>query len=140
MRKIRFLTELGYSMRFWQIFIFILLSSCEEKPLTYTKEELYTLAKTGDPNLSLILPGNINEVIPCTDYGEGCLSVHRIMAKDLEMIAVEFDQPINAAKGAKAVRGWIVRNWVLDDVTGEPVLERFVKETLKAEPGYSITK
>ena len=124
---------------FCLLFIFLFLG-CEDKPLTYNKEELYKLAREGDPNLKLVLPSNMNEVIPCSDYGEGCLSGHRIMAKDLEFIAIEFDTPKHAKKSAQGIRAWVSRNWLFDDVTGEPVLEVFVKETLKAEPAFSIER
>ena len=42
-------------------------------------------------------------------------------------------QIVKAKFAAKKVRGFYVRNWMLDDVTGEPVLEKFVQESLEAK-------
>jgi hypothetical protein len=38
-----------------------------------------------------------------------------------------------AISAAKKFRGYYARNWLFDDVTGEPVLEKFVTEKLEAK-------
>lgn len=90
-------------------------------------------AQEGDPSVTVILPRSITEGVQCTDYTEGCISAHIVKIKNLEMIAVEFNSEKEAVLAAKKFRGYYIRNWLLDDVTGEPVLEKFVVEKLEAK-------
>lgn len=111
----------------------ILSASCSEtKELKYTKEELYFKAIKADPSVSFVLPKSITEGIQCTDYSEGCVAGHTVKVQNLEMIAVEFMTEEQAIYAAKKYRGYYVRNWLFDDVTGEPILEKFVSEKLGA--------
>jgi peptide deformylase len=110
----------------------ILSASCT-KELKYTKEELYRIATKADPSVSFVLPKSITEGISCADYGEGCLSGHTVSVKNLELIAVEYMTEEQAKFAAIKYRGYYVRNWLLDDVTGEPILEKFVSEKLQAK-------
>ena len=86
-----------------------------------------------DPTAALILPKSMSEGISCTDYTQGCIGGHTVKVKGLNFIAVEFDNTKNAKKAAKKIKGYYTRNWVLDDVAGEPILERFVVEHLEAK-------
>lgn len=110
----------------------ILSASCT-KELKYTKEEILALAQGKDPSVTVILPKSLTEGVTCTDYSEGCLSAHIVRVKNLDMIAVEFMTTENAIIGAKKIKGYQLRNWIFDDVTGEPVLERFVEKELEAK-------
>jgi hypothetical protein len=53
--------------------------------------------------------------------------------RKLELIAVEFETEEQAKAAARKFRGWYTRNWLLDDVTGEPALEDFVSRHLEAK-------
>lgn len=110
----------------------ILAASCT-KELKYTKEQLFDMARKGDPTLELVLPKTMNDGINCADYPEGCLSGHMVRVKGLVMIAVEFMTEEQAIFAAKKVKGYYVRNWIFDDVTGEPILEKFVVDFLEAK-------
>lgn len=114
------------------ILLSILTASCT-KEVKYTKEALLAKAQEGDPSVTVILPRSITEGVQCTDYTEGCISAHIVKIKNLEMIAVEFNSEKEAVLAAKKFRGYYIRNWLLDDVTGEPVLEKFVVEKLEAK-------
>lgn len=107
-------------------------ASCT-KEVKYSKEALLKKAQDADPSVSVILPRSINEGVTCGEYSEGCLSAHIVRVKQLDLIAVEFNNQANAIYAAKKFRGYYVRNWMLDDVTGEPVLEKFVTEKLEAK-------
>lgn len=109
-----------------------LLASCT-KEVKYTKEELFAIAQKKDPTVQLILPKSMSEGVSCSDYTEGCLSAHTVRVQNLDMIAVEFMTEEQAIYAAKKVRGFYVRNWMLDDVRGEPLLEKFVTEGLEAK-------
>lgn len=114
------------------ILLSILAASCT-KEVKYTKEALLAKAQEADPSVTVVLPRSISEGVQCTDYSEGCLSAHIVKIQNLEMIAVEFTKESEALFAAKKYRGYYLRNWLLDDVTGEPVLEKFVVEKLEAK-------
>ena len=110
----------------------ILSASCT-KELKYTKDQLYTKAFKYDASVSLILPKGINEGVHCSDYSEGCMSAHIVQVRNLNLIAVEFMTEEQAIYAAKKVRGYYTRNWLLDDVRGEPILEEFAVKGLEAK-------
>ena len=110
----------------------ILSASCT-KEVKYSKEELLAKAQAGEPSVTIILPRSINDGISCSNYTEGCMSGHTVKVKNLEMIAVEFGTEAEAKYAAKKIRGYYARNWVFDDVTGEPILEEFVSRVLDAK-------
>lgn len=106
----------------------------KEKEPTYLKEELLALAPAeGIDKVDVVLARDINDAVPCGDYGDGCLSAHRFRTRDLNFIAVEFETPGQAENAAKKIYAWTARNWLLDDVDGEPLLERWAAEHLKAK-------
>lgn len=90
-------------------------------------------AKAADPSVTVILPKSITEGVSCTDYSEGCMSAHIVRVRGLEFIAVEFMTEQDAIYAAKKFRGFYFYNWLFDDVTGEPELEKFVVEKLEAK-------
>jgi uncharacterized membrane protein len=110
----------------------ILSASCT-KELKYTKEQLLKKAQAADPSVSVMLPQSMNDGIKCSDYLEGCLSGHIVRVKGLDMIAVEFMTEDQAKRAASKVKGFYSRNWIFDDVRGEPVLEEFVQKHLEAK-------
>lgn len=109
-----------------------LLISCT-KELKYSKEELFAKSKAADASTTFIIPKNMNEGANCSDYTEGCISAHTVQVRHLDFIGVEFMTEAQAIYAAKKTRGYYVRNWLLDDVTGEPILEKFVTESLEAK-------
>jgi hypothetical protein len=114
------------------IFVIFLFASCT-KELKYSKEELYAKAKNADASTTFILPRTMTEGVSCGDYTEGCMSAHIVQVQKLDFIAVEFMTIDQAKLAAKKVRGYYVRNWLLDDVSGEPVLEKFAESALEAK-------
>lgn len=121
-----------------KIILFLLLSltfSCNDKKEepNYSKEALYKLAQDADPNVTFVLPKSINEGVNCSSYSDGCMSAHIVKVKNIDLIAVEYPSKADAIWAAKKIRAYYVRNWVLDDVRGEPVLEKFVEKYLGAK-------
>lgn len=123
---------MSYQFRFFLLALSILAVSCT-KEVKYSKEDLLKLAQKADPSVTVILPNSLTEGISCTDYPEGCVSAHIVRVQKLDLIAVEFQTEAEAIFAAKKVRGYYLRNWLLDDVRGEPVLEEFAVEKLKAK-------
>lgn len=110
----------------------ILSASCT-KEVKYSKEALLAKAQAVDPTVSVILPKTMAAGVTCAEYSEGCLSAHIVRIKNLDLIAVEFMSQSDAKFAARKFRGYYTRNWMLDDVTGEPILEKFVSEHLEAK-------
>lgn len=113
------------------IISFILLGCTKE--LKYSKEQLYSKALKADSSVTFVLPKNLTDGVHCTDYTEGCVAGHNVQVRKLDFIAVEFMTEAQAKYAAKKVRGYYSRNWLFDDVAGEPILERFVTEHLEAK-------
>lgn len=117
-------------MRFLLIVLF--LSACS-KEVRYSKEELLKKAQAADPSVSVILPSNMNEGVQCQDYSPVCVSGHVVSVRGIEMLALEFASEAEALEAAKKYRAYYTGNWIFDDVTGEPMLEKFVSESLGAK-------
>jgi hypothetical protein len=122
---------------YWLIALFILVG-CEKKPLLPNKVDIYNLTTAVDPNFKLILPKDINSGIKCSNYGDGCASAYSGTVLQLSMIFVEFDNEANALVAAQKIDAFIYKNWVFDDVNGEPELERFVKKAYGAQKAREI--
>jgi hypothetical protein len=114
------------------LIISFILSGCT-KELKYSKEQLYSKALKADSSVTFVLPKNLTDGVHCTDYTEGCVAGHNVQVRKLDFIAVEFMTEAQAKYAAKKVRGYYSRNWLFDDVAGEPILERFVTEHLEAK-------
>lgn len=110
----------------------LLFASCA-KEVKYTKEELFAKAQAADSSVTFVIPKSMSEGVSCTAYSEGCLSAHIVQVRKLDLIAVEFMSEDQAKYAAKKFRGYYLRNWLLDDVVGEPELERFVEQSLEAK-------
>ena len=98
-------------------------------------------ARAVDPNFDLVLPKDLNSGIQCSDYGPGCIGGVTGKVKGVEFIAVEFMNEDQAWSEARKINQYWVKNWVLDDVKGEPIIEEFVKKAFKAEeslPGVKL--
>jgi len=113
--------------------------ACEKKQVLPDKVDIYKLTTAVDPNFKLIIPKDMNSGIKCINYGEGCLSGYSGTVLQLPMIFVEFDTEANALIAAQKIDGFIFKNWIFDDVTGEPELERFVIKAYGAQKARSIS-
>ncbi len=119
---------------FGQILLSLLLLSCSKEEPTLTKEQMLDFTpKEGADKVEIVLARDINDAIPCSDYGEGCLSAHKLKTRGLGFIAVEFQTVAQAESAARKIYGWTVQNWLLDDVDGEPELERWAEKYFKVK-------
>jgi hypothetical protein len=122
-------------MKYFLIVLLFIVTSCscqKEEPIIYMGNEILDLVKIGDPKVIIKLPSKETEVIRCDTYLPPCKTSHLYIIKELEVIFLEYNTQDEAIKAAKAINGYYLRNWVIDDVVGEPILERFVEEYLKA--------
>lgn len=112
------------------------LTSCSEEKI-YTPLEMFDMAYKFDNTIEEVRIGvkEKDRQIDCSDYPEeGCLkgSPKRFKIRLVEMIVVQYMTTLDACRAAAKIGQWHARNWLFDDVTGEPVLEDFVKQVYKA--------
>jgi len=121
-------------MKFLILPLFLILLSCtDDRPHNYSKEEIFMMAREGDPEVEVIVPKSISEsLVNCTDYKPACRYGFRVKIKRIQMVAIYYENQDNALKAATRIRGYVARNWVFDEVKGEPILERFVKKYFDA--------
>lgn len=129
----------------WPLFFFIFLQSvsvfisCAKKEVV-TEVEMYEMAKKVEPDIELILPKTLNDGVKCSDYGPKCLGGKQAKLRSVVLTVVQFEDSEHAKITADALGQYYFKNWVFDDVTGEPVLEHFVKTAFNAEKGVIKNK
>lgn len=119
------------------IFCLFLLFGCTGEKKRYSATELWFKALKFDETIEQVpIPQHeAHRRILCQNYGDGCVpgSGKRILIRKVELIAVEFIDEEHAKAEALRLNGYFFKNWFFDDVTGEPVLESFVKEAFGAQ-------
>lgn len=121
----------------WFIFLFILVScSCSEELPNYSKEEMLGFAREADPNMKIKIGDLSKTLVDCKDYIPRCRTGFRVVLKGIKFNALLYNDQKTALIAAKRIRGFIARNWVFDEVRGEPVLERMVTKFLKGKPAF----
>jgi len=123
----------------WIIALFIFLASCSENK-NPSKFDILRIGEKSDKTIRTALPSSIDEGIKCSSYGPNCLSAHIFVIKKLEAIFVEFQNEESAKFVAEQLNAFYYKNWVFDDVAGEPILENFVTNVYKAKRMGSLTK
>jgi hypothetical protein len=110
----------------------LLLIACS-KEVRYSKEALLKKAQAADPSVTVILPSSMNDGVQCQEYLPPCISGHVVSVRGIEMLALEYENEAKAKEVAQKYKAYFVGNWIFDDVTGEPLLEKFVTENLGAK-------
>ncbi len=113
----------------------IMILSCSEE--VFTKKQLMQLTLENDPQATYVIPKTMEDGIKCEDYGgkDACVSGHTIRLLGLEAVYVEYKSEKLAKKYAKIYNGYYARNWMFDEVQGEPILENFVVKVYGAKKG-----
>ena len=121
----------------WILLITVIFSflGCSEKKV-YTQKELWYMAIEVDPDIELVGIANHEEErrILCKNYGPGCVkgTGRRIKVKKVEIIAISFETMEQARTEALRIDQFYAKNWVFDDVKGEPLQEAFILKAFKA--------
>ncbi len=115
------------------ILVSLMLFSCSSDNENWSKFKLYEMAKKIEPNVEIILPKDIASGIQCRDYPPGCIRGMRAKLRRVVMIVVEYENEEAAKKAAFHINQFYAKNWVFDDVSGEPVLESFVQQAFGAK-------
>lgn len=120
---------------FYLFFSFILVScSCSKELPNYGKKEMMNFAFNADPKMEIKIGSISKALVDCKDYTPRCQTGFRVVLKGLEFNALLYKNQKSALKAAKRIRGYVARNWVFDEVRGEPILERIVVKHLKGKP------
>ena len=117
-------------MRF--LLALLMLTSCfssEKVP----REIIMAKAREADPELELVMPESLDvPVVDCKSYVPRCFAGYKVKVKKIALIALEYENDEQALRAAKRINGYVHGNWAFDQVTGEPILERFVQKTFGA--------
>lgn len=124
----------------WIIPLLFLFGCTGKKTLpNYSNQEFLEMGRSGDPDLKVIIPSDISEtLVHCTDYTPQCRYGLKVIVKKVQLKALFYEKQEDALKAGLRIKGYVARNWVLDDVTGEPILERFVEKYLKAKKAIDL--
>lgn len=115
--------------------IFISCNSKESLP-NYSKDDMLEMAQKVDPNMQVIIGSIEKAAVTCTDYKYPCKIGYLIKLKGLELKVLYYESQENALKSARHIKGFRARNWVFDDVRGEPILERAVVNGLDGKKEF----
>ena len=111
--------------------LLFLCLSCSKN--TYEPEDIFELLRKGDADLEAVVSKDIGvSLVDCSTYKPKCRNVFIVKVKELEVIFLQYDTPEEAFKSAHYIGGFVVRNWAIDEVSGEPVLEAFMMKYLGA--------
>ena len=120
--------------------IFLLLSLCTlftscSKEASYGAMDMYMMAYEFDKTIEEVRVTDPSQSLRCEMYPPGCVdgSAKRFKVRLVDLVVVQFHTAKKACLAAKKLNQFYIRNWLLDDVKGEPVLESFVKEVYKAK-------
>ena len=112
--------------------------SCEKKEKLIGRFEMLKLAQKIDPTVKPVLADDLNSGPRCKGkdgtlfYGKGCIRAIPVQVGILNMICVEFMSYKDAYNEAKRLKQWYYKNWLFDEVEGEPFLEKFLKKAYNA--------
>jgi hypothetical protein len=119
------------------LLICLLFVSCfgDSQP-NYSKEEMLGFARLGDPTMEIKVGTIDKALVSCGEYKFPCKIGYMVVIKRLEMKALYYESQDEAIESATFLKAYRSRNWVFDDVIGEPILERFVQKHLHAKKSF----
>ncbi len=119
------------------ICLFFLILSCNEKMKpNFSKDQMLSMARKGDPTMTIKVGSIDKALVDCHDYKFKCRIGFLVVIKGLEMKALYYESQKDSIQSSKRLKAYRARNWVFEDVAGEPILERFVVEHLKAHKEF----
>ncbi len=119
---------------FFLAVIVALIFSCSQSEEKITAVKLFQMAKESEPSLEMVKSSIKDQPLSCEKYGEGCVpgSVTRVRLRLVTMLVVQFETAQQAKKEAERLGEYSYKNWVFDEVRGEPVLEHFFAKTFES--------
>ena len=121
------------------------LMGCDEK--TYSEFDLLKMTQKIEPSFDFITdvvkPDTMDGGVKCEDYGGaavGCMYGKRVRIRKVIFIILNMESHVHAKELATKLDLYYTRNWVFDDVRGEPVLENFVEVAYGATRPKKVKK
>ncbi|MFN8370740.1 MAG: hypothetical protein U0T83_08985 [Bacteriovoracaceae bacterium] len=115
------------------IIMLLMLINCSKKDdQLMGAGQIVDIAKSYDPTTMQLGGFKPEEKVSCEDYGPECLLAIKLKVKDLNFDVIQFESLDVALRHAKKIDGYYYMNFVFDEVTGEPVLEKYIKEAFGA--------
>lgn len=115
----------------------LVFSSCSKKEEVYTPQDMFFMAYNFDNSIEEVRIGvsESSRSLKCEDFPTGCIegSPKRFKIRLVEMIVAQYFTKKNACLAALQLNQYYTRNWLFDDVRGEPVLESFVNTVYQAK-------
>jgi hypothetical protein len=114
--------------------VFFISCSCSSEKPNLDQLQLFEFVRSLDDSVELMIPPSLDKpLVNCYEFLPPCKTGHKVKIKNLEVTALYYETKAEAKKSAKSVRGYLYRNWAFDQVRGEPILERFFENKLKAK-------
>lgn len=119
-------------MRF--VLLLFLLFGCEERPSSVDNLALLEMAREVESDIELVVPKSFDHVlVDCKGYTPSCSAGYKVKVRGITVVALHYLTFEDAYRAARRINAYWFRNWVFDDVKGEPVLERFVIKAFDAK-------
>lgn len=121
------------------LILLLLLTSCNDEPPIWDNFTVLDMAKEVEPDLRVMVPESFDKpVVDCKLYKPVCKAGYKIKMRGMMIMPLEYNNYKDAYDCAKRINGYWVKNWVFDDVIGEPILERFVEKTFGAKKAREV--
>jgi hypothetical protein len=118
------------------LFLFISCDSKEEPLPNITQGEMFSMATKADPNMKILIGTMQKAAVTCSEYKIPCKIGYLVRLKNMEIKVLYYINQDKALESAKRLRAYVSRNWVFDDVRGEPILERLIVKHMDAKPAF----
>lgn len=118
------------------LILVLILASCSKKEPRYSVTQIMNIVTSEAAGAQEVFIADFQQELRviCENYGEGCVgNGKRLRIRGVDLLMIEFANTRAARQEALKLHQWYVRNWLLDDVTNEPILESFVKRHLNAK-------
>lgn len=124
-------------MRFF-VFLILIVSvtscSCSSEKPNLDQLQLLEMVRVFEDDVVLMIPPGLDKpLVHCHEFLPPCKAGYKVKIKGLEVTALYYETKKNAKESAKSMRGYVFRNWAFDQVRGEPILERFFENKIKAK-------
>jgi hypothetical protein len=115
------------------LFLFLLgtLFSCSSSPellSNVSREELWNQVQKITTDVELVVTTKEEDRVKCGDYSAQCQNAFRLRVGLVKMILLQFTDTQTAHDEAIKLNQYHYRNWVFDEVRGEPYLEKLLQK------------
>ncbi len=120
------------------LFLSLSCSKKKEEPTPY--EIVFEKARAYDPAIYEVMIVDQSKRVICENYGPNCLenTGKRWLVRTIELPVIGFATEEDAKNEAMRLKQYYYKNWLFDEVSGEPVLESFVEEVFAIKKAETL--